>query len=496
MNILSVTDNRPAARPVRPLATLANRASRDHDLCYQPARVLARWLRRREVSAAEVLEAHLRRIERHNGALNAVVSLDAERARAAAAAADAALARGEIWGPLHGVPLTLKDALDVDGLRTTVGTFELDRVADEDSTVAARLRAAGAIVVGHTNVASWLADYQSANPVFGRTTNPWDPARTPGGSSGGAAAALAAGMTPLEVGSDLSGSLRLPAHFCGVYGLKTTEHRVPLTGFFRQPPGVPRPVRIMSCLGPMARDLGDLQLALAVIAGPDGEDADVPPVRLGSRRRRPLAELRLAVAPALPGSTVAARLQQEVKRVATWASDIGALVEERLPAADWEALQSLFRDLVETITGVFDPSAGSGQASQAGLRDEQRTLAWYLTALDRRDRLAARWDAFFEHHDALILPPAMASAFTHRDAYSTVDVEGMSVLYLEHGHLLAFCNLLGLPALVVPAGLDDDGLPIGIQLVGPRWSDMRLLDIARELEQAEILPGFRPPPGY
>jgi amidase len=154
--------------------------------------------------------------------------------------------------------MTLKDGHDAAGLRTTVGTTLFDRVADQDGTVAARLRTAGAIIIGHTNVPSFLAnDLQSANPVFGRTGNPWDPERTPGGSSGGAAAALAAGMTPLEVGSDLAGSVRVPSHFCGVYGFKTTEHRVPFTGFFRQPTGVPRSVRILSSLGPMARDLGD-----------------------------------------------------------------------------------------------------------------------------------------------------------------------------------------------------------------------------------------------
>src|SRR5215211_3397694 len=194
--------------------------------CELPARVLAGRLRRRQLTAVEALEAHLERIEKHNPALNAVVSLDTDLARAAAEAADAALGRDEVPGPLHGVPMTLKDGHDVAGLRTTVGTVELDRVADEDGTVAARLRAAGAIIIGHTNVAPWLADYQSANPVFGRTSNPWDTGRTAGGSSGGAAAALAAGMTPLEVASDLAGSARLPAHFCGVYGLNTTENHV------------------------------------------------------------------------------------------------------------------------------------------------------------------------------------------------------------------------------------------------------------------------------
>jgi len=457
--------------------------------CDIPARVLASRLRRRQTTAVEALAAHLERIEQHNAALNAVVSLDIDRARRLAAAADAALRRGEIWGPLHGVPMTLKDAHDVAGLRTTVGTRELDRVADEDGTVAARLRAAGAIIIGHTNVAAWLADpVQTANPVFGRTCNPWDTKRTPGGSSGGAAAALAAGMTPLEIASDLAGSIRLPAHFCGVYGLKTTEHRVPLTGFFRFPDGTPRSVRIMTTLGPMARDLRDLELALSIIAGPDGHDGDVPPVPLVRRRRPRLRDLHLAVAPTLPGATVAKSLQQQVERVAAQVSDAGARVDERLPDIDWEALLKQFNDLVTTITGIFDP--------RAKLRDEQRTLAWYFDALERRDRLIAPWHTFFEDLDGLILPPAMTSAFTHRETGAPVDVDGKPVSSWEHGRLQVFCNVTGLPALVIPAGLDDDGLPIGLQIVGPRWSEMRLLEIARALERAEIVPGFQAPPGF
>jgi amidase len=458
--------------------------------CELPARELARRLRQRQLSAGEALDAHLERIERHNGALNAVVSLNPSHAREQADAADAALARGEVWGPLHGVPITLKDAHDVAGLRTTVGTVPLDRLADEDGTVAARLRAAGAIIIGHTNVAAWLADpCQSVNPVFGRTTNPWDTERTPGGSSGGATAAVAAGMTPLEVGSDLTGSIRLPAHFCGVYGLKPTEHSVAFTGFFRQPVRVPRPVRIMSCLGPIARDLADLELALAIIAGPDGHDSDVPPVPLVSQPRRPLRDLRLAVAPALPGVRVARGIQQKVERVAAQAADAGARVEDRLPDVEWEAVDRLFGDLLGAILGALEPDAE--------LRDEQRTLAWYIDALERRDEFIAVWDAFFQDFDGLILPPAMTSAFTHRDSGAPVEVDGQTVSYWElPRRLLTAFNLSGLPGLAVPAGLNDDGLPAGIQIVGPRWSDMRLMSIARELEEAGILPGFQPPPGY
>jgi len=454
--------------------------------CQLPARLLAAKLRRGTLSATEALEAHLARIEERNGAINAVVSLDAEGARTRAKQADEAMQHGDVWGRLHGVPMTLKDGHEVAGLRTTIGTELLDRVSDEDGTVAARLRAAGAIIIGHTNVPPWLADHQSANPIFGATHNPWNVERTAGGSSGGAAAAVAAGMTPLEVGSDMVGSIRLPAHFCGVYGLKTTEHRVPLTGFVRGPGGGPRPVRIISCLGPIARDLGDLELALGILAGPDGRDADVAPVPLEKRRRRRLAELRLAVAPTLPGATIAASLRRQVERVAEAAGGAGARIVDRLPDVEWPALNRLFGDLIGAMVGVFDPTSE--------LRDEQRTLGWYLAALDQRDRLIATWQAYFEDVDALILPPAMTSAFSHRPPGTPFEVDGNTVAYHEQGLVHAFSNLTGLPGLAAPAGVDDDGLPIGIQIIGPLWSEMRLLDIAQALEEEGILPGFRFPP--
>ncbi|MGH3647089.1 MAG: amidase [Micromonosporaceae bacterium] len=455
------------------------------DLCYLPGHVLADRIRHGELSAVEVLNAQLERIDKHNPELGAVVSLDAGAAWAAAEAADAALRQGTPLGPLHGVPITLKDSIDVAGLRTTIGTEMFDRMADRDSTVAARLRAAGAIVIGHSNVPPFLTDYTTANPIFGRTGNPWRLDHTPGGSSGGAAAALAAGLTPLEVGSDLTGSLRLPAHFCGVYGLKPTEHRVPLTGFFKQPEGAPRSVRIMSSLGPMARDLGDLALALRLIGGPDERDTDVPPVPWQEPPRRPLRALRLAMTPALPGGPVAAPVRDRVAEVAAAASDAGAGVDECLPELDWDAQRELFVGLLTTILGVFHPSGE--------LDEERRSLAAYLRALTGRDRLIIAWEEFFSRYDALLLPTAMTSAHPEAD---TVPVDDRPVPALAHGGQLIFANLAGLPSLVVPAGLDEEGLPIGVQLVGPRWSEPRLLAIATQLEQAGILPGFAPPPGY
>jgi amidase len=489
-----------------------------HDLCDLAASDLAECLRSGAVTAVEALDAHLERIEARNGALGAVVSVDVERARALARAADEVLRRGGPLGPLHGVPMTLKDGHDVAGLRTTIGLPMFDRLAGEDGTVARRLREAGAIVIGHTNVAAGLADHsQSANPIFGRTSNPWDLDRVPGGSSGGAAAAVAAGLTPVEVGSDVVGSIRLPAHFCGVYGLKTTEHRVGLTGFFRPPPGSPRPLRIISTLGPLARDLRDLELVLGIIAGPDGHDGDVPPVPLSTGVDTPAASrpgrgyaaarpfvsdrspglvgpgprcrldgLRLAVAPTIPGVRVAAGIRRRVEQVATGAADAGAEVVEALPVLDWDAQHRLFGDLLMTLTGIADPGAD--------VADEHRTLAWYLDALERRDHVIALWDAWFADVDALILPAGTTSAFTHRGTGEPIDVDGEPADYDGNGLLHVFADLVGLPALAAPAGLDVAGLPIGVQLVGPRWSELRLIRIAQELERVGILPGFRPPP--
>src|SRR5215831_4773917 len=247
------------------------------ELVFASTTQLAAAIRTREVSATEVLQAHLAQIARENPALNAVITLDGDGAEERAREADAALARGEIWGPLHGVPFTLKDAHSTAEMRTTTGFPPLDHVPKVDSTVTARLKGAGGILLGKTNVAMMLADYQTTNPIFGRTNNPWNVERTPGGSSGGAAAALAAGMTPFEIGTDLSASIRIPAHFCGVCGLKPTEQRVPLTGLI---PGLttPRSVRIMSCIGPMTRTVEDLALLYSIIAGPDGRDIEVQPV--------------------------------------------------------------------------------------------------------------------------------------------------------------------------------------------------------------------------
>jgi amidase len=456
------------------------------DIVFSSTTQLAAAIRAGDVSATEVLEAHLAQIATHNPALNAIITMDAERAYERAREADKALARGQVWGPLHGVPFTLKDAHATAGVRTTTGFPPLaDYVPQEDSPVAARLKAAGGVLLGKTNVHMMLADpAQTSNPIFGRTNNPWNIERTPGGSSGGAAAALAAGMTPFDIGTDLTGSIRIPAHFCGVFGLKPTEQRVPLTGLIPGLPG-PRPIRIMSCIGPMARTVEDLALLFAIIAGPDGRDTEVQPVPVDEAPQLALKQLRVAFAPTFPGLPVAAEIRDAVETLARQLSPICAAVEEAtLPEVDFNQELMNAGALIGMMMGAFQPEE----------QERPTTLAQYLEALDRRDQSILAWEQFFEKWDVLLCPPSMMTAFPHCEPGSPLHVDGQEVIYWAiSGHCTLF-NYTGHPAVALPYKLDRDGLPIGIQVVGKRWEESRLLAIAEAI--SEVTGAFQRPPGY
>ncbi len=456
------------------------------DIVFSSTTQLATAIQARHVSATEVLQAHLAQIDAYNPALNAVITLDVERAYARAREADDALARGEVWGPLHGVPFTLKDAHATAGLRTTTGFPPLaDYVPQEDSTVTARLKAAGGILIGKTNVHVMLADpAQTNNPIFGRTNNPWNTECTPGGSSGGAAAALASGMTPFEIGTDLSGSIRIPAHFCGLFGLKPTEQRVPLTGLV---PGFPTPrsIRIMSCIGPMARTVEDLALLYSIIAGPDGYDTEVAPVPVDKMPNLELKHLRIAVAPTFPGFPVAAEIRAAVEELAKQLRPLCAVVEEAtLPPVDFNRELMSAGELIGMTIGAFQPEE----------QERPATLAQYLEALHRRDQSILAWERFFDNWDVLLCPPSMVTAFPHCEPGSPLHVDGQEVVYwMVSAHSTLF-NYTGHPAVVLPYMLDRAGLPIGIQMVGKRWNEARLLAMAKAL--TEVTGAFQRPPGY
>jgi amidase len=474
------------------------------DLCFLPAHRLASEIAAGTLSSRDAVDAHLERIARLNGRLNAVVSLDADRARQRARDADTALGRGESWGPLHGLPITIKDTFDVAGLRTTYGHRLSGRnVPARNATVVERLVAAGAIVLGHTNVPEGAHDWQCVSPFFGRTSNPWDLARTPGGSSGGAAAAVAAGLSPLDVGSDAAGSIRVPAHFCGVFALKPTENRVPETGH-SEIPGMLRPFRRIVCYGPIARTVADLRLVLPLIEGPDGHDWEVPPpppalpVVDGAPRR-----FALSFGP-FPLDDGARRV---IERAAARLREAGHTVDERDPPDfDFaEALDVWGRNLGAEVGGamptplrvmwraILGPRYGRSAWSRgyvAGLGGGMRA---YAKALERRDRLIGAAEAFLSSYDGWLLPTSATAAFTHRRIGARIRVNGRKVSYsIANGAHCCAIGVLGAPVVSIPAGLDEDGMPIGFQLVGRRWREMELLDAAADVERA--LGGFRAPP--
>ena len=388
-----------------------------NNLVFAPVHELATGIRQRHVSATEVLEAYLAQIARHNPGLNAIVTLDEERARRRAQDADDALARGNVWGPLHGVPITIKDSIETADLRTTSSFPPLaDYVPATDAPVVARLRAAGAIVLGKTNLPTLAGNGQTNNPLFGRANNPWDMTRTPGGSTGGGGAAVAAGLSPLELGSDMGGSVRIPAHYCGVYTIKPTDHRVPGTGHIPGLPGAPRGVRHMPQMGPLARSVEDVSLALHLIAGPDGREWEVPPVPLALVPDRALQTCRLAWTDDFGGVPITRATKTALARVAGELQRLGVPIEHcPLTAFDfttaWETWGALLQaELGSTMSreeeaervARFGAALDSEVPMLRGFAQAvHATMRQYTAILMKRDELIAILEQFFDSWDAL-----------------------------------------------------------------------------------------------
>jgi amidase len=471
---------------------------------------LAAAIRARRVSAAELTELCLERIRRHNGALNAVCTLDEAGARRAAKAADEALARGEPAGPLHGVPMTIKDALETAGLRTTGGHPPLaGHIPSSDAPAVARLRASGAILLGKTNVPPLSADYRADNPIFGRTNNPWNLERTPGGSTGGGAAAVAAGLSAFDVGSDLAGSVRTPAHFCGLFALKATERRIPNAGHIPEPPGQPRAVRHMNVLGPLARSVEDLELITRLISGADPREPDVPPMPWAEPAEKPLKESRFAWSTSFAGIPVTRDTKQAIGRLAAELARLGCAVEERNPDgfdfdAAWETWGEIaiaeraatgrersaerVAALNATLGERWAVARGSAKGVRAGVGE-------YMVALNRRDALIAALEAFFERFDAFLCPVSVGPAIGHVPFGTPIEVDGHEVPYFIAGTAYTSpFNLTGHPAVVLPLARSKDGLPIGVQVLGRRWSEPALLALCRKL--ALVTGPFVPPPDF
>jgi amidase len=447
---------------------------------------LARLIRSRRISATEAVDAYLARIEAVNPLVNAVVRLDADNARKRARQADATLARGENWGPLHGVPFTLKDMHSAQGMAGSLGTKGSERIAAEDGVIAERLKKAGGILLGKTNMSNGV---QTVSEQFGRTSNPYDVSRTPGGSSGGAAAAVAAFLSPFDVGTDLSGSIRMPAHFTGVFGLRPTSQRIPLAGMIHAPLGMPRLDRVFSAAGPMARTADDIALLFRLLAGADPRDPDVAPVPATDEEPRDIRGLRVAIAPSMAGIRSTREIAGVLAQLGARLSDLGARVEQREPIAFGQllaAFRRLFRILLRSAGRSSAPPPHASAAD--GREPSPYDLA---VALEERDRFIVALEGSFSDYDTFICPAAICTAFPHGPPASPVDVDGelSPSTCIDHPTILS--TYTGAPSLVVPIALGSGGLPIGAQLVGRRWSDERLVAIGAAI--AEVV-GPLPPP--
>ena len=456
-----------------------------------PAVRQAEAIRQGEFSSRELLELYVDRLERINPELNAVVTVDLEGAREAVDAADRMLAEGNVAGPLHGLPITIKDALETAGIRSTGGATELaDNVPGKDAPVVAALKAAGAIVFGKTNLPRWSGDIQAYNDMFGTTVNPWNPERVPGGSSGGAAAAVAAGLTSFEIGTDIGGSIRFPSSFCGVFGHKPTWGMVPATGYLDHEAGGTTEADV-NVLGPIARSAEDLELIFDLIL----------------RRSGPLVA---SPAPA-PGDV-------RSLKVAAWLDDDFCPVDEKVLAVMTAAVDAL-EDTGLAVDRQARPNLDPEHAIGVGLWLVTAAMAQSMpaeelegvdtaNALDgashrqwldmhaERETIRGLWSEFFRGYDAILMPVSFVPPFPHQQEgnFGTrrLECNGSERAYADLVRWTILTGMAYLPASVPPLGLDADGLPVGLQVVGPPGSDYTTIRLAGLI--GELSGGYRPPP--
>lgn len=449
------------------------------------ATVQARAIAARQLGSVELLDLCLERIAKVDALVNAVCTLDIDRARARAREADEATARGESWGPLHGLPFTVKDAIATAGLRSTGGSETLaDHMPTSDAPAVARLRAAGAVLFGKTNLPEWSGDWQSFNPMFGTTNNPWDLALTPGGSSGGAAAAVACGMTSFELGTDIGGSIRVPSAFCGVFGHKPSFGIIPTLGYLDEPHGGTTESDI-NTFGPIARSAADLRMLLDVLVGPLPNRATAWRLTLPESRQESLSGLRVAAWIDEPALEVDASIAFALHSAIDAIEAAGALVDRLArPNFDIERAWKLGARLIGAAVSVSDEH-------DRGLSHRD----WLL--LDRqRSALVAAWAEFFQDFDVVVCPVTVLPAFAHiqegRWDARTITVNGRVRPYPELEGWPALVGAAYLPSTVVPVGFTPDALPVGMQIVAPFSNDKKSLKVASLV--ADEAGGYVAPP--
>jgi amidase len=480
-------------------------------LHHRPATQLAALIRRRKIGCLELLDHYLARVDRFNPAINAIVWMDRAGARRRARRADAALAKGEIWGPLHGLPMTVKEAYDLAGSPSTHGIPAWrDNIAATDSVVVARLKTAGAVIFGKTNLPYAMADWQSYNDIYGTTRNPWNTELVPGGSSGGSAAALAAGLCAAEAGSDIGSSIRNPAHYTGTFGLKPTWGIVSQRGH-APPQWLHQPD--VAVVGPMARSAVDLKLLLDVMAGPDPIDAGAWQLALARPRLKSLKGLRIALKLGDPNVTVEREYADVLQALAERLAKAGAKVSDRaVPQVDLTRQHDLYlrlyraalsagteADIAQWRAALDTPLGRSNERMLRGML-EGNTLSHrqWLQLANERAHLRQRWAEFFDSWDILLCPAAAGPAWPHDHAgerwMRKIIVNGKPVPVTDQLFWSGISGVVLLPSTVGPAGLTKSGLPLGYQAIAGHGQDRTALLFSRLVERE--CGGFVAPPGY
>ncbi len=479
------------------------------ELYYWPATQIANAILERKVSAVEVLDIHLKRISEHNPKVNAIILLDEKQARKKAKEADEALAKGEIWGPLHGLPFTAKDTYVTNGLRTCFGNpLYKNHIPNCDATLVAKLKQAGAILLGKTNAPDFSFDWQTNSSLFGRTSNPYNLDYIVGGSSGGSAAALATGFTSICLGSDIAGSLRVPAHCCGVCTIRPTEQALSDFGHYMLP-DQPKIGRNMVTCGPLTRNIEDLKLAVSILWGQDDNNWTIAPVNLKNQPPvTSLKGLKIAYSSTLGNVTVCQDTKKALEKLLVQLTQAGCSVKEAYPK-DLEA--NYAQEVWGIICGVADMQSSlpnfvpkllpklwlRSKFSQArfakslikGINSSYRDL---MFALEARDKLIKTSTEFFREYDIWITPVGATTAFKHCKTGSKIPIDNTFIPYSEvFAPFNCPTTLLANPIVTMPIGFSTSNLPIGIQLHGKRWNDWKTLEIAKLLET--LIGGFQPP---
>lgn len=480
------------------------------DIAFLPAHRLASLIRRGKIGCVELLDHYLARVERFNPALNAIIATDIPEARKQAEAAERAVTTGQTRGPLHGVPMTVKESFDVAGLPTSWGVPAYHgAIAASDALSVRRLRKAGAIVFGKTNLPIWLADCQSFNDNYGATGNPWNPGRTPGGSSGGSAAALAAGLTGLEMGSDIAGSIRNPAALCGVFGHKPTMGICSTLGHTIAENVAPIDMLV---IGPLARSAKDLAIGLAVITGPDEIDSAGLRIALPPPKKKRLDEYRVSILvddETVPMDSEVCALQQQLADF-LHSSDVKVDIGAR---PDFDAAEShrLYDILLRATTSgrQTDAEFAANLAARNALSpDDDSKWARMLrgvtlshrdwAALDEaRHRIRWKWHEFFQQYDLMLTPITVSAAFPHNKTppyERTIPINGVAQHFMNQISLPGYSNFTYLPTTVAPIGFTSEKLPLGVQIIGPQYGDRTCIHFAGLLEKH--YQRFIPPPGY